>query len=204
MQSALSKERRESKQQVQRDKDGSRPRGNALATGSRLLDPMAPNPTRSYEDEEPATWTNARNRDKDMPEWMKHITAGGKATFGKRTVLSIKEQRESLPIYSLKEALMQAIDDNQVGGRCKLTFCLCFAFSANHKSGIASDSRCYRRNGIRQDDANDAVSSRRRLCASRPHRLYAAASCGGDVRSEARERGIRVRLGSRSRIYNSI
>lgn len=114
MQSALSKERRETKQQVQREKDGGRPRGSAPATGSRLLDPMAANPNRNYEDEEPATWTNARNRDKDMPEWMKHVTAGGKATFGKRTTLSIKEQRETLPIFNLKEALMQAIDDNQV------------------------------------------------------------------------------------------
>lgn len=49
-----------------------------------------------------------------MPDWMKHVTAGGKATYGKRTNLSIKEQRESLPIYGLKWELMKAIDENQI------------------------------------------------------------------------------------------
>ncbi|KIH50742.1 hypothetical protein ANCDUO_19176 [Ancylostoma duodenale] len=49
-----------------------------------------------------------------MPEWMKHVTAGGKATYGRRTNLSMKEQRESLPIFSLKKALIQAMTDNQI------------------------------------------------------------------------------------------
>lgn len=49
-----------------------------------------------------------------MPEWLKHVTAGGKATYGKRTTMTIKEQRESLPIFALKSALMQAIHDNQI------------------------------------------------------------------------------------------
>lgn len=42
-----------------------------------------------------------------MPEWYKHVTAGGKATYGKRTSLSMKEQRESLPIFQLKKSLLQ-------------------------------------------------------------------------------------------------
>lgn len=49
-----------------------------------------------------------------MPEWLKHVTAGGKATYGRRTTMSIKEQRESLPIFGLKTALIQAIHDNQI------------------------------------------------------------------------------------------
>ena len=35
-------------------------------------------------------------------------------TFGKVTSLSIKEQREGLPIYKLRSQLLQAIHDNQV------------------------------------------------------------------------------------------
>jgi len=35
----------------------------------------------------------------------------------KKTNLSIIEQRESLPIYGFKEALIQAIHDNQIFGR---------------------------------------------------------------------------------------
>jgi flagellar biosynthesis GTPase FlhF len=37
-----------------------------------------------------------------------------KLTFGKRTNLSIIEQRQSLPIYKLKEQLLKAVNDNQI------------------------------------------------------------------------------------------
>lgn len=43
----------------------------------------------------------------DMPEWKKHAFGGNKASYGKKTQLSILEQRESLPIYKLKEQLVQ-------------------------------------------------------------------------------------------------
>jgi ATP-dependent RNA helicase DHX8/PRP22 len=40
----------------------------------------------------------------------------GKAvTYGIRDQRSIQEQRQSLPIYHLKDQLMQAVADNQVG-----------------------------------------------------------------------------------------
>ncbi len=49
----------------------------------------------------------------DMPEWKKD--AFGKApTFGQRSKLSIQEQRQSLPIYKLKNELIKAVNDNQV------------------------------------------------------------------------------------------
>lgn len=43
----------------------------------------------------------------DIPEWKKHAFGGNKASYGKKTQLSIIEQRESLPIYKLKEQLVQ-------------------------------------------------------------------------------------------------
>lgn len=46
---------------------------------------------------------------KEMPEWLRYVTAGGKATYGKRTNMSLKEQRESLPIFALKKALLEAV-----------------------------------------------------------------------------------------------
>lgn len=49
-----------------------------------------------------------------MPEWMKHVTAGGRATYGKRSNLSMIEQKESLPIFALKKALMEAIASNNI------------------------------------------------------------------------------------------
>ena len=51
----------------------------------------------------------------DIPEWKKHAFGGNKASYGKKTAMSILEQRESLPIYKLKEQLIQ------VGGAGTLT-----------------------------------------------------------------------------------
>uniref|UniRef100_A0A671MPR2 ATP-dependent RNA helicase DHX8-like n=1 Tax=Sinocyclocheilus anshuiensis TaxID=1608454 RepID=A0A671MPR2_9TELE len=45
----------------------------------------------------------------DIPEWKKRAFGGNKASYGKKTQLSILEQRESLPIYKLKEQLIQIL-----------------------------------------------------------------------------------------------
>jgi ATP-dependent RNA helicase DHX8/PRP22 len=47
------------------------------------------------------------------PEWKQKVF-NKTATFGKRTSLSMKEQREQLPIYKLRETLIKAVDDNQI------------------------------------------------------------------------------------------
>ncbi|KAF7634515.1 hypothetical protein Mgra_00006086 [Meloidogyne graminicola] len=107
MQGALSKERRDLKIQTQREKDAERQRSGLGR--SRIHDPMAASSTQIEDDEE-----DLSIQKKDMPEWLKHVTAGGKATYGRRTTMTIKEQRESLPIFSLKSALLQAINDNQI------------------------------------------------------------------------------------------
>ena len=38
----------------------------------------------------------------DMPEWKKSIIGGSKGSYGKKTSMSILDQRQSLPIYKLK------------------------------------------------------------------------------------------------------
>jgi len=50
----------------------------------------------------------------DLPEWKKHITGGPKGSLGKKTSMSIIEQRQSLPIYKLKDELIKAVNDNQI------------------------------------------------------------------------------------------
>jgi ATP-dependent RNA helicase DHX8/PRP22 len=50
----------------------------------------------------------------EVPEW-KQQALGKAPTFGIRDIRSIKEQRESLPIYKLRDQLVQAVHDNQVG-----------------------------------------------------------------------------------------
>ncbi|VDM61265.1 unnamed protein product [Angiostrongylus costaricensis] len=107
MQGALAKERREAKIQAQREKDAEKNSG-LRSTSTRILDPMQDRELDNDDSRGPM------RRDKDMPEWMKHVTAGGKATYGRRTNLSMKEQRESLPIFALKKSLIQAMTDNQI------------------------------------------------------------------------------------------
>ena len=45
----------------------------------------------------------------EMPEWKKASFGGGRAAYGKKTNLSIVEQRQSLPIYKLRENLVQVM-----------------------------------------------------------------------------------------------
>lgn len=48
-----------------------------------------------------------------MPEWKK-MYLGKSVSFGQRSTKSIAEQRQSLPIYRLKDSLVKAIKENQV------------------------------------------------------------------------------------------
>ena len=50
----------------------------------------------------------------DLPEWKKHVIGGKKSSFGKKTNLTLLQQRESLPIYKLKHDLIKAVMDNQI------------------------------------------------------------------------------------------
>lgn len=43
----------------------------------------------------------------ELPEWKKHVTGGAKASYGKKTQMTILEQRQSLPIYKLKDELVK-------------------------------------------------------------------------------------------------
>ncbi|XP_055387520.1 ATP-dependent RNA helicase DHX8 [Condylostylus longicornis] len=50
----------------------------------------------------------------EVPEWKKHIIGGKKSSFGKKTDMSLVEQRQSLPIYKLRDDLIKAVSDNQI------------------------------------------------------------------------------------------
>ncbi|KAK4415693.1 putative pre-splicing factor ATP-dependent RNA helicase DEAH5 [Sesamum alatum] len=105
LQSALIKERREVREQQQRT----------------MLDSIPKDLNRPWEDPMPETGERHLAQELrgvglsayDMPEWKKD--AYGKAlTFGQRSKLSIQEQRQSLPIYKLKNELVKACHENQV------------------------------------------------------------------------------------------
>lgn len=43
----------------------------------------------------------------NLPEWKRKAFGGNQVSYGKKTELSILQQRESLPIFKLKEQLVQ-------------------------------------------------------------------------------------------------
>lgn len=103
MQSALSKERREDAQKLREAE----------------INRMYSRDSTNFND--PMPELNADDRNKlvgpstlDMPEWKKHVTGGVKASLGRKTDLSILEQRRSLPIFQLREELIKAVRENQV------------------------------------------------------------------------------------------
>ncbi|CAF4843872.1 unnamed protein product [Pieris macdunnoughi] len=106
MQSALAKERREQKM-LQREQEM-----ESVPTGlnKNWIDPLP----------ETDGWALAANMrgtgitTQDLPEWKKHVIGGKKSSFGKKTNLSLLEQRQSLPIYKLRDELIKAISDNQI------------------------------------------------------------------------------------------
>ena len=103
MQTALSKERRETKMEKRKHED------NGDVPDSRNWN----DPMKKGEATERGSGGGPRN-DKDMPEWKRKTFGGGKASFGKRTNLTIKEQREGLPVYKLRDQMIQAVQDNQI------------------------------------------------------------------------------------------
>lgn len=110
MQGALAKERRDMKIQNQREKESQQSTSGGGGGGSSWSqDPMA-----LTEDKYNPSLSAAERKNQDMPDWKRHVTAGGKASYGKRTNLSIKDQRESLPIFALKEALLKAVEANKI------------------------------------------------------------------------------------------
>ncbi|CAO1614928.1 unnamed protein product [Sympodiomycopsis kandeliae] len=106
---SLAKERREMRQQEQNEKADAELRD----TSTGWQDPMASSDQRTFAQDMRSNMIGAAGGQDDRPAWKKE-TFNKATTFGKVTNQSIKEQRESLPIYKLREQLVKAIDDNQV------------------------------------------------------------------------------------------
>jgi ATP-dependent RNA helicase DHX8/PRP22 len=109
MQNALSKERREQKMLQREQELDSVPAGLNI----HWIDPMPDVDGRQLA----ANMRGLGTLQQDVPEWKKAVTGGSKGSYGKKTNLSIMEQRQGLPIYKLKDELIKSIMDNQVS-RC--------------------------------------------------------------------------------------
>ncbi|KAF8140500.1 P-loop containing nucleoside triphosphate hydrolase protein [Boletus edulis] len=96
---ALAKERRELRQQEARD------------FSAPWLDPMAKDSERIFAQD---LRSNLRDQKAgEVPKW-RESTFNKATTYGEFTTLSIQDQRKSLPIFKLREPLLQAIGDHQV------------------------------------------------------------------------------------------
>ncbi|KAJ6139983.1 Nucleic acid-binding OB-fold [Penicillium samsonianum] len=105
----LAKERRELKQQEAQDKAAEKAADVDL--NAQWQDPMVAPEERKFA----ADLRNAQQpkQDEAVPEW-KRVTMGKNASFGKRTTMSMKQQRESLPVYKFRNQLLDAVKDNQM------------------------------------------------------------------------------------------
>ncbi|XP_065204095.1 ATP-dependent RNA helicase DHX8-like [Planococcus citri] len=106
MQSALAKERREQKMIAREQEVDSAPTNS----NKNWIDPL-PEPENKNMI---GTSRGIGISSQEIPEWKKHVIGGKKSSFGKKTNLTILEQRQSLPIYKLKDDLIKAVAENQI------------------------------------------------------------------------------------------
>jgi ATP-dependent RNA helicase DHX8/PRP22 len=137
---ALAKERREMKQQEAAEKAAEQASKTDLS--SQWQDPMIAPEHRKFASDlrsaQPRKATDA------MPEWRK--ATQNRESLGRRTDMTIKQQRESLPIFKFRKQLLEAISSNQVmivvgetgsGKSTQLTQYLCEAGYAGRGKMVA-------------------------------------------------------------------
>lgn len=104
----LAKERRDLRQQDVQDKAAKEAAKTNL--GQEWNDPMvAPSERRFASDLRQPAQNGAAN---DIPEWKK--IASGRGELGKRTTLSMEEQRKSLPAYKMRKQFLDAVRQYQL------------------------------------------------------------------------------------------
>jgi ATP-dependent RNA helicase DHX8/PRP22 len=105
----LAKDRRELRQQEAQDKAAEE--SSKVDLSAQWNDPMAAPDERKFASElrsaKPLTSTEV------VPEW-KRATQNKEQSFGRRTDMTIKQQRESLPVYRFKSELIKAVHANQL------------------------------------------------------------------------------------------
>ena len=104
----LAKERRDLRQQEAQEKAAKEAANVDLS--SQWNDPMAQQ--RQFASDLRNTRTNQPSE--AMPEWKKISTGSRDTSFGKRTNMSIKEQRESLPVFKFRKQLLEAVAGHQI------------------------------------------------------------------------------------------
>lgn len=105
----LAKERRDLRQQEAKDKAAEQ--ASEVDLNAQWQDPMVAPEERKFAAD--LRSTQQPKPDESVPEW-KRVTMGKNQSYGKRTSMSIKQQRESLPVFKFRKQLLDAVRDNQL------------------------------------------------------------------------------------------
>lgn len=103
----LTKERKEMRQQEAETKE----QESKVDLSAQWQDPMADPDKRQFASD--LRQATMRQKTDAAPDWRK-VVAPMDAPKGKRTNMTIKQQRESLPVFSFRSQLIQAVKDNQI------------------------------------------------------------------------------------------
>jgi ATP-dependent RNA helicase DHX8/PRP22 len=102
------RDRREAKQQEAQEKAAEQ--ASRVDLSAQWQDPLAAERDKVFASE---LRDNRPANNEPLPEW-KRIAQNKERSMGKRTNMSIKQQRESLPIFKLRKQLLEAIRSNQI------------------------------------------------------------------------------------------
>ena len=105
----LAKERRDLRQQEAQDKAAEQ--ASQVDLSAQWQDPMVAADQRKFASDV----RNAQNQagGEAVPEW-KRATQSKDVSFGKRTSMTIKQQKESLPVYKFRSQIIEAVKANQL------------------------------------------------------------------------------------------
>ena len=163
---ALAKERRELRQQEANDEADS----EARDLSQPWLDPMAQAADKVFASDLRGNLMGAKAL--EQPTWK---AANKAVTYGKITSLSIQDQRKSLPIYKLREQLMQAIRD--VSCACQMRTMGNQTDRASVHSHAEPNPYCGRGYRIGKDYPDDTILGGRGFRRPRKDRMYSASTC---------------------------
>jgi ATP-dependent RNA helicase DHX8/PRP22 len=105
----LAKDRRELRQQEAQDKAAEE--SSKVDLSAQWQDPMVAPDERKFASDLRSVKSN--NTNEVVPEWKK-ATQNKEQSFGRRTDMTIKQQRESLPVYRFRSELIKAVHANQL------------------------------------------------------------------------------------------
>ena len=106
---SLAKERRDLRQQEAQDKAAEQ--ASQVDLNAQWQDPMMAPDQRKFASD--LRNPQANKAPDVVPEW-KRVTQSKDQSLGKRTSMSIKQQRESLPVYKFRKQLLDAVNENQL------------------------------------------------------------------------------------------